>query len=171
MFTIKSSPSYIACHDSLDPLFQTLEIWIQGSRAAGHVSLVTYYSNLLEDKDRRLKIKLTLSLILRVNLRLGGYSIWSASLLATHIKKVGQLLRAWAPHSLDAAKEVLGGHLRDEVRENMKTPLEVLGCLQYSATKSSGLVRPGCTGLHTWHTSPRIRDGTWTTSYICCNYS
>jgi hypothetical protein len=32
--------------------------------AAGHVSSATYFSNLLEDKDRRLKIKLTLSLIL-----------------------------------------------------------------------------------------------------------
>jgi hypothetical protein len=52
------------------------------------------FSNLLEDKDRRLKIKLTLSLILRVNLRLEGYSIWSASLIAPHIKKIGQLLEA-----------------------------------------------------------------------------
>jgi hypothetical protein len=31
MFTLKSLPSNIACHDSLDPLFQTLGIWIQGS--------------------------------------------------------------------------------------------------------------------------------------------
>jgi hypothetical protein len=91
MITIKSLPSYIACHDSLDPLFQNLGIWIQGLRAAGHVSSATYFSNLLEDKDRRLKIKLTLSLILRVNLMLGGYSIWSASLIAPHIKKTGQL--------------------------------------------------------------------------------
>jgi hypothetical protein len=58
------------------------------------VSSATYFSNLLEDKDRRLKIKLTLSLILRVNLRLGGYSIWSASLIAPYIKKTGQLLGA-----------------------------------------------------------------------------
>jgi hypothetical protein len=69
-----------------------LGIWIQGSRAVEHVSSATYFSNLLEDKDRRLKIKLTLSLILQVNLRLGGYSIWSASLIAPHIKKTGQLL-------------------------------------------------------------------------------
>jgi hypothetical protein len=68
--------------------------WIQGSRAAEHLSSATYFSNLLEHKDRRLKIKLTLSLILRVNLRLGGYSIWSASLIAPHIKKTGQLLGA-----------------------------------------------------------------------------
>jgi hypothetical protein len=48
---------------------------------------VTYFSNLVEDIDRRLKIELTLSLILRVNLRLRGYSIWSASLITSHIKE------------------------------------------------------------------------------------
>jgi hypothetical protein len=64
ILTIKSLPSYIACHDSLVPLFQTLGIWIQGSGAAGHVSSATYFSNLLEDNDRRLKIELTLSMIL-----------------------------------------------------------------------------------------------------------
>jgi hypothetical protein len=64
MFTIKSLPSYIVCQDSLDPLFQNLGIWIQGSGATRHVSSATYFSNLLEDKDRSLKIKLTLSLIL-----------------------------------------------------------------------------------------------------------
>jgi hypothetical protein len=52
--------------------------------------------------------------------------------------KKRQLLRACAPHSLDAVKEVLGGHLQDEVRENSKMPSEVLRRLQYSATKSSG---------------------------------
>jgi hypothetical protein len=40
------------------------------------MSSTTYFSNLLEDKDIRLKTKLTLSLILSVNLRLRGYSIW-----------------------------------------------------------------------------------------------
>jgi hypothetical protein len=64
VFTITSLLLYIACHDSLDPLFQNLGIWIQGSGAAGQVSSVTYFSNLLEDKDRRPEIKLTLSLIL-----------------------------------------------------------------------------------------------------------
>jgi hypothetical protein len=71
----------------MDPLLQILGIWIQGSRAAGHVSSATYFLNLLENKDRRLKIKLTLSLILGVNLRLGGYSIWSVSLIAPYIKE------------------------------------------------------------------------------------
>jgi hypothetical protein len=101
------------------------------------VSSATYFPNLLEDKDTRLKIKLTLSLILRVNLSLEGYSIWNASSIAPHIKKAGQLLGARAPHSLNAAKEVLGGYLQDAVRENSKTPSEILGRLQYSAMKSS----------------------------------
>jgi hypothetical protein len=66
------------------------------SRLGGYRTRVIsdLFLNLLEDRDRRLKIKLTLSLILRVNLRLGGYSIWSASLIAPHIKKIGQLLGA-----------------------------------------------------------------------------
>jgi hypothetical protein len=154
MFTIKSLPSYIACHDCLDPLFQNLGIWIQNSGASGHVSSVTYFSNLLDDKDRRLKIKLTLSLILRVTLRLGGYTICSANLIAPHIKKIGWLFGAWAPHSLDAVNEVLGGYLQDGVGENSKTPLEVLGHLQYSTTKSSGACQTRAHGtVHVAHFS------------------
>jgi hypothetical protein len=64
--------------------------WGFGFKARGlqrNVSSVTYFSNLLEDKDRRLKTKLTFSLILRVHLRLWGYSIWSASSIAPHIKE------------------------------------------------------------------------------------
>jgi hypothetical protein len=34
-----------------------------------------------------------------------------------------------------------------------------------------GLVRPGATGLRTWHTYSRIRDGIWSTPYTNCNYS
>ena len=37
-----------------------------------------YFSNFLENKEGK-KTEVTLSLILRFNLRLGGYSIWSAS--------------------------------------------------------------------------------------------
>jgi hypothetical protein len=85
MFTIKSLNMMPRFFGSFIP---KLGIWIQGSGAAGHVSSVTYFSNMLEHKDRRLKIKLPLSLILRV------YSIWSASLIAPHIKKTGQLLEA-----------------------------------------------------------------------------
>jgi hypothetical protein len=51
------------------------------------VSSATYFSNLLKDKDRRLKTKLTLSLILLVNLRIGGYSIWNAKFNRTPYKR------------------------------------------------------------------------------------
>ena len=56
-----------------------LGIWIQGSGAAGHVSSMVYFSKFWKIKTRRLKTDLTLGLILRFNLRLRGYSIWSAS--------------------------------------------------------------------------------------------
>jgi hypothetical protein len=46
-----------------------------------------YFSNILEDKDRRFKINLILSLILRVNISLGGYSICSANFIVVHIKE------------------------------------------------------------------------------------
>jgi hypothetical protein len=36
--------------------------------------------------------------------------------------------------------------------------------------RARGLVRPGHTGLSTWHTSSRIRDGTGNMPYICYNY-
>jgi len=51
-----------------------------------------------------LKTRMTLSLILRFNPRLGGYSIWSASTSRTiSEKKFGPR----APHSLDAAEKIL----------------------------------------------------------------
>jgi hypothetical protein len=31
-------------------------------------------------------------------------------------------------------------------------------------------VRPGHSELCTWHTFPKIQDGTWPAPYICCNY-
>jgi hypothetical protein len=106
--------------------FPNLIIWIQGSGAAGHVSSMAYFLNFLEDKERRFKTKLTLSLILRFNLRLGGYSIWSASLIAPRIKEDLQTLGTWAPRSLEEVKEVFGRHFQDEVWKNSKTPSEVL---------------------------------------------
>jgi hypothetical protein len=57
----------------------------------------------LEDKERRFKTNLTLSLILRFNLRLGGYSIWSASLYAPHIKE--DLKTTWGHKHLTASMQ------------------------------------------------------------------
>jgi hypothetical protein len=109
----------------------------------GHVSSVTYFSNLLEDKDRRLKIKLTLSLILRVNLRLRGYSIWSASSIAPHIKEELTTTRGMSTSQSRCSQGVLGGHHQDEVRENSKMPLEVLWSAVLDNEELGGLSDPG----------------------------
>jgi hypothetical protein len=77
----------IACYDSLDPLFKTLRVWIQGLGAIGTYVISDLFLKLLEDKDIRLKIELTLRLILRISLRLRGYAIWSGSLIASYIKE------------------------------------------------------------------------------------
>jgi hypothetical protein len=122
------------------------------------VSSATYFSNLLEEKDRRLKIKLTLSLILRVNLRLRGYSkikltlslilrvnlrlgdyfIWSASLIAPPYKEYWTTTRGMSTSQPRRGQGSTRRHLQDTVRRNSKTPSEVLGRLHYSATKSLG---------------------------------
>jgi hypothetical protein len=51
------------------------------------------FQKYLEDKKKRFKTNLTLSLILQFNLRLGGYSIWSAIFIASHIKEDLKLLK------------------------------------------------------------------------------
>ena len=58
-----------------------------------------YFSNFLKNKKK--KTEVTLSLILRFNLRLGGYSIWSASTSRTIYD---QDFEAWALHSLGATR-------------------------------------------------------------------
>jgi hypothetical protein len=60
---------------------------MQDSWAAGYVSSRDHFLNSLEDKERRFKTNLTLNLILRCNLRLGGYSIWSVIFIAPHIEE------------------------------------------------------------------------------------
>ena len=72
----KNSTPWAATFGSLIP---NLGIWIQGSGAAGYESLMADFSNSWKINTRILKTDLTLSLILRFNLRLGGNSIWSAS--------------------------------------------------------------------------------------------
>jgi hypothetical protein len=173
MFTIKSLLSYIACHDSLDPLFQNIGIWIQGSGAAvGHVLSATYFSNLLEDKDQRLKIKLTLSLILRVNLSLEGYSIWSASLIASHIKED---LTNYSGHEHLTTSTQPGKYSEDTFKmkfgRTRRRLQKYLDAYSTRLRRAQGLVRSRYIGLYMWYTSLGIRDRTWSTSYICFNYS
>jgi len=55
--------------------------------------------------------------------RLGSYSIWSAAVVTHNIM---EWFKAWAPHSLEAAEEVLERHLHDEVWMHLKMPSKVL---------------------------------------------
>jgi hypothetical protein len=146
----------ITCHDSLDSLFQNLGIWIQGLGTAGHVLSSTYFSSLLEDKSRRLKIELTLSMIQRVNLRLGGYSIWSASLIAPHIKEDNysgyeHLTASTQPRKY--SKDILKMKFRRTRRRLQKYS----DACSTRLRRARGLIRPVYTGLYTLHTFPRIR--------------
>ena len=73
---------YTVCHD-----FWILnsKSWNLNSRLGGcRIRVIDgLFFNFLKIQARRLKTEVTLSLILRFNLRLGGYSIWSASTLRT----------------------------------------------------------------------------------------
>jgi hypothetical protein len=128
----------------LDCLFQTLGIWIQDSGVAEHVSSPTYFSNLLKDKDRKVKTKLTFSLILRVNLRLGGYFIWSASGIAPHIKEGLTTTRGMSTSQPRYSQENIrktpskwsSGELEDAFRSTRKAAL-----LDYE--ELGGLLDPG----------------------------
>jgi hypothetical protein len=63
--------------------------WDLDSRLGGCGTRVIngLFFKFLKDKSKRFKTNLTLSLIPRFNLRLGGYSIWSARFIAPHVKE------------------------------------------------------------------------------------
>jgi hypothetical protein len=63
-------------------LFSKFGIWIQGSGATGDL----FFKSIWKIKERIFKTNWTLSLILRFNLKLRGYSIWSEIFIASHIK-------------------------------------------------------------------------------------
>jgi hypothetical protein len=86
--------------------FPNLRIWIKGLGTARHVSSMVYFSNFLEDKERRFKTNLTINLILRFNLRLGGYSIWSASLIAPRIKEDLQTAQGMSTSQSHCSQEI-----------------------------------------------------------------
>jgi hypothetical protein len=66
---------------------ESLGVEFNAQGLQGHMSSTTYFSNLLEDKNRRFKTNLTLGLILRFNLILGGYYIRNTSLIEPRIKE------------------------------------------------------------------------------------
>ena len=121
-------------------------------------------------KQWRKKTEVTLSLILRFNLRLGGYSIWSASTSRTIYD---QDFRAWAPHSREAtgrtwrttrriwrkAQEQPGGH--SDYLKYSKTPSQVLDTCRTRLQRARGLVRPGAAGLLIGIECSRVKDSSW----------
>ena len=68
----------------MNPLFQILRF---GFKIQGYGTRVIDDLFFKKFERSRLKTDLSLSLILQFNLRLGGYSIWSASFITHHIKK------------------------------------------------------------------------------------
>ena len=112
----------------------------------------------------------TLSLILRFNLRLGGYSIWSAS---TSCTIYDQDFGAWAPHSLKettstwrttrrtwrkAQKQTEG--CTDYLKYS-KMPSQVLDTCKTRLRRAWGLIRPGAVGLLIAIKCSRVRDSSW----------
>jgi hypothetical protein len=85
-----------------------------------HIINGLFFKFIWKMKIKRFNTNLTLSLILRFNLRLSGYSIWSAIYIAPHVKEDLRLLGARAPHNLEAIKEVLGRHFQDGVSEELE---------------------------------------------------
>jgi hypothetical protein len=63
----------------------TLDLRLEGCRTP--IINILFSKFIWKIKTGRFKTNLTLNLILQFNLRLGGYSIWSASFIASHIKE------------------------------------------------------------------------------------
>jgi hypothetical protein len=94
------------------------------------------------DKKRRFKTNLTLSLILRFNLGLGGYSIWNVIFHRTPYKR--RLEAIWGM-STSYPRCNQGSSRRRPSKWSFRRSQRLLQkyskCLQYSAMKSLGLVR------------------------------
>ena len=88
-----------------------------------------------------------LSLILRFNLRLGGYSIWSAS-SRKYLEDYSMKLFEDSERSSEHPK-------------HSKTPSEVLDACRTRLRRARGLVRPGTAGLPTGAECSRVGKSTW----------
>jgi hypothetical protein len=83
------------------------------------------------------------------------------------------------PYSSTRVIPPTGGGLGAQDQDKAATPRRRTWTVVTEKLRLTGLaaptdrvyIRPGCTGLYMWYTSPKIRDGIWSTPYICCNYS
>ena len=121
-------------------------------------------------KKKKKKTEVTLSLILRFNLRLGAYSIWSAS---TSCTIYNQDFGAWAPHSLEANGSIWRTTRRiwrtnqkqpegcSDYLKYLKTPCQVLDACRTQLRRARGLVRPGAAELLTVMEYSRVESTVW----------
>jgi hypothetical protein len=121
----------------------------------------------LKNKKRRLKTNLTLSLILRFNLRLRGYSIWSEIIHRTPCKRGN----SGHEHHIASMQpnEYSKKDFNTELQKKSKTTSEVLeepAVLSYE--ELGGLSDPGPRGCV--HQGVHIGLGNWTcpVPYLCC---
>ena len=122
---------------------------------------------------------MTLSLILRFNLRLGGYSIRSASTSRTIYD---QDFGAWAPHSLEATGSTWMTTRRTRKKNQKqsegcsnylkysKMPSQVLDACRTRLRRALGLIRPGAVGLLIGIKYFRVRDSSWMYLTSLVNY-
>ena len=111
----------------------------------GICALKIYFSIFLENIEGK-KTEVTLNLIMRFNLRLGGYSIWSASTSRTiYDQDLGleHLTASEQPRVLGGLLDALEGRLRSKKKDvltiwSTRRRRPSTRCLQDSATKSSG---------------------------------
>ena len=107
---------------------------------------------------------------MRFNLRLGGYSIWSAS---TSHTIYDQDFGAWAPHSLGTTGSTWRTTRRvwrkaqkqpegcSDYLKYLKTPSQVLDACRTRLRGARGLVRPEAAGLLIGIECSRVRDSSW----------
>ena len=126
-----------------------------------HVVSTTYFfEKYSKDKKRRLKTNLTLSLILRFNLRLGGYSIWSAIIHRTPYKRRNSghehLIASMQPKEYSKTKEV-----EDYFRSTRRACIAQL-------RRARGLSDPGPRGCAYQGVLIGLGDRTCPVPYLCC---
>ena len=128
-------------------------------------------------KIKKKKTEVTLSLILRFNLRLGGYSIWSAIFYHTPYMKIFTKGRQdyWRRSTTQLQCSSRSTRRSAIYKEDGDYSMTASGSTRRPTTtqlrRARGLVRPGATGYLTWHGSvPNMR---WGLSHIhsACNYS
>ena len=107
---------------------------------------------------------------LQFNLRLVGYSIWSAS---TSCTIYDQDFGAWAPHNLGATgsswkttRRIWRKAWRQPERwsdhlKYLKMPRQVLNACRTRLLRARGLVKPGAARLLTDIECSRVRDSSW----------